>query len=67
MNQGVTPVAARAYPWCKRRQWRRGLEPGGMGNAQMDLAGGSDGGGSVVGNGVGGESQLQSANLLPGW
>jgi hypothetical protein len=37
-----------------------------MGNAQMDLAGGSDGGGSVVGNGVGGESQLQSADLLSG-
>lgn len=32
----------------------------------MDLAGGSGGGGSVVGNGVGGESQLQSADLLSG-
>jgi hypothetical protein len=32
----------------------------------MDLAGGSDGGGSVFGDGVGGESQLQSADLLPG-
>lgn len=32
----------------------------------MELAGGSDGGGSVAGNGLGGKSQLQSADLLPG-
>jgi hypothetical protein len=32
----------------------------------MDLAGGSGGGGSVIGNGVGGESQLQSTDLLLG-
>ena len=43
-----------------------GLEPGGMDDAEVELAGGSDGGGSVAGNGVGGESQLQSADLLPG-
>lgn len=36
-----------------------------MANAQIDLAGGSDSGGPVVGNGVGGESRLRP-DLLPG-
>ena len=58
-------MAARAYPVCKRRQWRRDLNRR-IGNAQVELAGGSDGGGSVAGSGVGGESELQSADLLPG-
>jgi hypothetical protein len=43
-----------------------GLEPEGMDNAQMELAGGSGGGGLIAGNGVGGKSDLQSADLLPG-
>jgi len=43
-----------------------GLEPGGMRDAQVELAGGFRGGGAVFGNGVGGESRLQSADLLPG-
>ncbi len=36
-----------------------------MGDAQIDLAGDSDGGGSVVGDGVGRKSSLQSAALRP--
>jgi len=37
-----------------------------MRDAQVELAGGFRGGGAVFGNGVGGESRLQSADLLPG-
>src|SRR6266487_1767758 len=35
LAEGVTHPCARAYPWCKRRQWRRGLEPEGMSYAQI--------------------------------
>jgi hypothetical protein len=38
-----------------------------MSDTQMDLAGAAGCGGSVVGNGMGEESQLRSFQLLPGW
>ncbi len=59
----VTTFRVRAYTGYNTGNGRRLLN-GRVENAQVDLAGGLDGGGSVIGNGVGGESQLQSADLL---